>query len=287
MDFKTFYHLISRLIMAKQTLFALPFALIGVLFAGGGSFATWFWVIIALVAARTSGMSFNRVIDASIDGKNPRTKARVLPAGELRHSTVWIVAAISSFVLIFASYMLNGLCFTLSFPAVLLLITYSYFKRFSSSSHFYLGLVEAAAPMGGYLAVTGELSLMPFILGFIILSWIAGLDIVYAFQDIEFDKKENLHSLPVLVGKKQALIWSLVCYILSTAAIIIAGLLSHMGIIYWIAVIVIVMLFSYQQILARQKDINESIKKMFQVNMYISPALFFGTLLDTWRNYFI
>ncbi|MCP4671927.1 MAG: UbiA family prenyltransferase, partial [Desulfobacula sp.] len=201
MDFKTFYQLISRVIMAKQTLFALPFALIGVLFAGGGSFATWLWVTIALVAARTSGMSFNRVIDATIDGKNPRTKNRVLPAGELRHSTVWAVAAISSLVLIFASYMLNQLCFKLSFLAVILLVTYSYFKRFSSSSHFYLGLVEAAAPMGGYLAVTGELSLMPFILGFIILSWIAGLDIVYAFQDIEFDKKENLHSLPVRVGE--------------------------------------------------------------------------------------
>ncbi|MCP4673288.1 MAG: UbiA family prenyltransferase, partial [Desulfobacula sp.] len=136
-------------------------------------------------------------------------------------------------------------------------------------------------------AVTGELSLMPFILGFIILSWIAGLDIVYAFQDIEFDKKENLHSLPVRVGEKQALTWSLVCYILSTTAMVLAGFLSHMGIIYWIAVIVIVILFSYQQILARQKDINRSIQKMFQVNMYISPALFLGTLLDTWQGYFI
>ena len=285
MDFKTFSSLISRLIMAKQTLFALPFALIGVLFAGGGSFATWIWVIIALVSARTAGMSFNRVIDAAIDGKNPRTRDRILPAGELEPSTVWIVAAVSSLILIFSSYMLNDLCFKLSFLAVFLLLTYSFFKRFSSSSHFYLGLVEAAAPMGGYLAVTGEFSLMPFILGFIILSWIAGLDIVYAFQDIEFDKKENLHSLPVRVGKQKALLWSLVCYGLSTAAIVLAGLLSHMGIIYWIAVIVIAMLFSYQQILARQKNINESIKKIFRANMYISPALFFGTLLNSWQTY--
>jgi len=285
MDFKTFLHITSKLIMAKQTLFALPFALIGVLFAGGGSFATWFLVIIALIAARTAGMSFNRVIDATIDGKNPRTKDRVLPAGELKASTVWILAVISSLILIFSSYMLNELCFKLSFLAVFLLISYSYFKRFSSSSHFYLGLVEAAAPMGGYIAVTGELNFMPFLLGFIILSWIAGLDIVYAFQDINFDKKENLHSLPVKIGEKKALICSLMCYGMSTAAMVIAGIISNMGIIYWIAIIIIVLLFSYQQIMARQQDINESIKKMFHANMYISPALFFGILLDIWQGH--
>ncbi len=285
MDFKTFSRLISRLIMIKQTLFALPFALIGLLFAGGGNPATWIWVITALVSARTAGMSFNRVIDSKIDGKNPRTKERIIPSGELKPSTVWIVAAISSLILIFSSYMLNDLCFKLSFLAVFLLLTYPFFKRFSSSSHFYLGLVEAAAPMGGYLAATGEFSIMPFILGIIILSWIAGLDIVYALQDIDFDKKENLHSLPVRIGKKNALLCSSVCYALSAAAMSVAGLLSDMGIFYWISVTFIVMLFSYQQITARQRNMTESIKTVFQTNMYIAPALFFGALLDNWQGY--
>jgi 4-hydroxybenzoate polyprenyltransferase len=298
MAFKTFWQLFSRLIMIKQTLFALPFAFIGVLFALGiktgsgaetgplGSFSTWIWVTLALVAARTCGMSFNRVIDAKIDKKNPRTSNRVLPAGELSHATVWIVAVISALLLIFSSYMLNELCFKLSFLAVFLLLTYSFFKRFSSSSHFYLGLVEAVAPMGGYLAVTGEFAFMPFILGLIILFWIAGLDIVYAFQDIEFDRKESLYSLPVKIGKKNALVWSLICYGLSAAAIILAGVLSGKGLFFWFAFTFIIMLFSYQQILARKNSINESIKNIFQVNMYISPALFLGTLFDTLHYYF-
>jgi 4-hydroxybenzoate polyprenyltransferase len=301
MAFKTFWQLFSRLIMVKQTLFALPFAFIGVLFALGietgtgtgagtksgtlGSFSLWIWVTLSLVAARTCGMSFNRVIDARIDKKNPRTSNRVLPAGELSHAAVWIMAVISSFLLIFASYMLNDLCFKLSFLAVFLLLTYSFFKRFSSSSHFYLGVVEAVAPIGGYLAVTGEFGFMPFILGFIILFWIAGLDIVYAFQDIEFDRKENLHSLPVKIGKKNALAWSLICYGLSAAAIVLAGTISGRGLFFWIAFTFIIMLFSYQQILARENNINESIKEIFHVNMYISPALFFGTLLDSLNNY--
>ena len=260
MDFKTFIGLLSRLIMVKQTLFALPFALIGVLFAisegtegSSASFSTWVWVITALVSARAAGMSFNMVIDAVIDAKNPRTKDRIVPAGELKPLTVWIVAATSCFILIFSSYMLNELCYKLSFLAVFLLLTYSYFKRFSSSSHFYLGLVEAAAPIGGYLAVTGEFAFMPFILGFIILSWIAGLDIIYAFQDIKFDQKENLHSLPAKIGEKKALVWSLSCYCLSALAIILAGLLSGRGLFFWIGFIIIIMLFSYQQILARKK----------------------------------
>ncbi len=285
MDFKTFIHLISRLIMVKQTLFALPFALTGVLFAGGGSFSVWVWVIMALVSARTAGMSFNRVIDASIDAKNPRTENRIIPAGELKTSTVWIVAAVSSLVLIFSSYMLNHLCFKLSFLAVFLLATYSFFKRFSSSSHFYLGLVEAVAPMGGYLAVTGEFALIPFVLGFIILSWIAGLDIIYAFQDIEFDRKEKLHSLPAMIGERKALLCSMLCYISSAAAIILAGFLTEKGIFFWAGFIIIIMLFSYQQILARREDIHEAIGKIFQANMFISPVLFFGTLLDSWQNY--
>ncbi|PJB41176.1 MAG: 4-hydroxybenzoate octaprenyltransferase, partial [Deltaproteobacteria bacterium CG_4_9_14_3_um_filter_44_9] len=168
MDFKKF----SNLIMLEQTLFALPFAYLGVLFANGKALSTWILVTIALVAARTAGMSFNRVIDAEIDAKNPRTKDRLLPKGEAKRSEVWIIGIVSSLVLIGSSYLLNNLCFYLSFAAVFLLFTYSYFKRVSSSSHFYLGFTEAAAPIGGYLAVTGKFDVIPFVLGSSILLWI-------------------------------------------------------------------------------------------------------------------
>ncbi len=276
MDFKKF----SELIMIEQTLFALPFALLGVLFAGGGTVGTWFWVIIAMAAARTAGMSFNRVIDAGIDAKNPRTRDRLVPKGAVRPNTVWMTSAISSLVLIGASFMLNRLCFYLSFPAVFMLFTYSYFKRFSASSHFYLGLVEAAAPMGGYLAVTGEFTRVPFVLGLIILTWIAGLDIVYSVQDMEFDIKENLHSIPVRVGKKKALFISSACYMVSISAMVYAGLLTHKNVFYWAAVISVGLIFLYQQRLVRNQNIALAVKNFFKANMYISPILFLGTFTD-------
>jgi 4-hydroxybenzoate polyprenyltransferase len=276
MDFKK----LSELIMIEQTFFALPFALLGVLFAGGGTFKTWFWVIAALAAARTAGMSFNRVIDAQIDAKNPRTRNRLVPKGAVRPSAVWMTAVISSLVLVGASFMLNRLCFYLSFPAVLMLFTYSYFKRFSASSHFYLGLVEAAAPVGGYIAVTGEFGRVPLVLGLVILTWIAGLDIVYAIQDIDFDVKEDLHSIPVRLGKKKALVISAACYIGSISAMIYAGVLTHKNVPYWTAVLLVGMIFFYQQRLARRKNIALAVKNFFKINMYISPILFFGTLTD-------
>jgi len=283
MDFKKF----SKLIMIEQTLFALPFALIGVLFAGGGTVMTWFWVIVALAAARTAGMSFNRVIDAEIDAKNPRTSDRPVPKGDVQPGVVWITACISSFLLIGASFMLNRLCFYLSFPAVLMLFTYSYLKRFSASSHFYLGLVEAAAPIGGYIAVTGEFTRVPFVLGCIIMAWIAGLDIVYAIQDMEFDVKENLHSMPVRLGKKRALVISTACYLVSISAMIYAGFLTQKTIPYWTAVILVGIIFFYQQRLARSKNITLAIRNFFKANIYISPILFFGTLTDVFIGKFL
>jgi 4-hydroxybenzoate polyprenyltransferase len=266
--------------MIEQTLFALPFALIGVLFAGGGTLKIWLWVITALAAARTAGMSFNRAIDAKIDARNPRTKDRLIPKGELRPVEAWTTAIVASVVLIGASFMLNRLCFYLSFPAVFMLFTYSYFKRFSSSSHFYLGLVEAAAPMGGYIAVTGKFTLVPFVLGLIIMTWIAGLDIVYALVDLDFDRKESLHSIPARLGRKKALVLSAICYMFSISAMICAGILTHMKLPYWIAICFIGIIFFYQQKLARKENIALAIKDFFKINMYISPALFFGTLTN-------
>ena len=276
MDFKKF----SELILIEQTLFALPFALLGVLFAGGGTIGTWFWVMIAMAAARTAGMSFNRVIDAGIDAKNPRTRDRLIPKGEVRPKIVWVMAVMSSLLLIGASFMLNRLCFYLSFPAVFMLFTYSYFKRFSASSHFYLGFVEAAAPIGGYLAVTGGFTRVPFVLGLVILTWIAGLDIVYAIQDMEFDTKENLHSIPVRVGKRRALIISAACYMVSMSALVYAGLFTHKNIFYWAAVVSVGMIFFYQQWMARSENLAFAVKLFFKANMYISPILFIGTFTD-------
>lgn len=276
MDFKKF----SNLIMIEQTLFALPFAYLGVLFADGKNISTWILVTIALVAARTAGMSFNRVIDAKIDAKNPRTKDRLIPRGEVNRAQVWIIGTISSLVLIGSSYLLNSLCFYLSFAAVFLLLTYSFFKRFSSSSHFYLGFVESAAPIGGYLAVTGAFSTVPFVLGAAIMLWIAGLDIVYALLDVDFDTKEGLYSFPSAYGEKKALAASGICYVLSFGAMIGAGLVTAKSMPYWAALACVAFIFIYQQKIARSGDVGVALKKFFKANIYVSPLLLFGTLID-------
>jgi 4-hydroxybenzoate polyprenyltransferase len=276
MDFKKF----SELILIEQTLFTLPFAYLGLLFAGGGTIKTWILVTIALAAARTSGMSFNRVIDADIDKINPRTKNRVVPRGDAPPLTVWVIAVLSALVLIAASYMLNRLCFYLSFVAVFLLFTYSYLKRFSSSSHFYLGFVEAAAPVGGYLAATGHFAFTPFLLGFIIMAWIAGLDIIYAIQDREFDKKTGLYSMPVKLGINKAIHLSAVCYACSFLGMALAGFISAMKWPYFLAILPVGVIFVYHQVLGWSGRLGERYSRLFKTNMFISPLLLAGTWIS-------
>ena len=276
MDFKKF----SELILIEQTLFTLPFAYLGLLFAGGGTFMTWVLVTVALAAARTSGMSFNRVIDAKIDSANPRTKDRVLPRGDVSPFTVWAIAILSALILIGSAYLLNRICFYLSFPAVIMLFTYSYFKRFSSSSHFYLGFIEAAAPVGGYLAVSGAFAFAPFLLGFVIMAWIAGLDIIYSLQDKDFDEKAGLHSIPVEAGVQKAIHISAICYACSFAAMALAGLVGGMKSPYWIAILLAGVIFLYHQRLARSGRLGERFSRLFKSNMLISPLLLIGTAIS-------
>jgi len=278
MDFKKF----SEMILIEQTLFALPFAYLGLLFAGGGSIMDWVWVTVALVAARTAGMSFNRVIDMEIDRRNPRTKDRILARGDAGPAEVLLYGAAASLVLVFAAYMLNTLSCYLSFVAVAMLATYSYFKRFTSSSHYYLGLVEAAAPIGGYLGVTGEFDVLPFILGAAIMLWIAGLDLVYAIQDVDFDREEKLYSFPARYGVERTLTASAVSDVAAVAALSAAGFIARRGIGYWVGVACVAVIFTAQQKLARGDDPASAIGRFFELNRYVAPVLFIGTFLDVY-----
>ncbi len=275
MDFKKF----AKLIWIEQTLFSLPFAYLGVLFAGGATLAQWLLVTVAIAAARTAAMTFNRVIDARIDARNPRTRERLVPRGEVSQRSVWTIAAVCCLVLIGVSYLLNPLCFYLSFAAVFLLFSYSYAKRFTPFSHFYLGLTEAAAPIGGYLAVRGEFSVIPLVLGFVILMWMVGLDTVYALQDLEIDRKEGLCSIPVSIGKPAALVVSALAYALALAGAVYAGLRGQMAWPYWFGVAGMGLIFLYQQRQARVEPLAPvAIGKFLGANAYVSPALFAGTL---------
>ncbi|MCF8028372.1 MAG: putative 4-hydroxybenzoate polyprenyltransferase [Desulfobacteraceae bacterium] len=282
MDFRRF----SELILVRQTLFALPFAWLGILFAGGGPFQTWLWVTAALAAARTAGMAFNQVIDAGIDAQNPRTKNRPVARGDIHPAAVWALAGACVLVLVFAARMLNPLCFYLSFPAALMLFAYSYCKRFWAGSHFFLGAVEAAAPVGGYLAVTGRFEILALLPGAVILTWIAGLDIVYAIQDAEFDRDYGLYSIPARLGKKNALLLSAACYATCLAAMVLTGMLTHMGFLYLAAICAIAVIFARQQILARKKPVGPAIRTIFWLNMWVAPILLLGAAADVLRASF-
>ncbi|MCU0848871.1 MAG: putative 4-hydroxybenzoate polyprenyltransferase [Spirochaetes bacterium] len=272
----------AGLIMIEQTLFALPFAYLGVLFAGGGGWDVWIWVTVALFSARTAGMSFNRVLDAEYDAKNERTAGRHIPRGEVSGGAVWAIAAVCTALLVFSSYMLNELCFYLSFAAAALLFTYSLFKRFSSGSHFYLGLAEAAAPIGGYLAVSGRFEFGLVFPGLAILFWIAGLDILYAVQDIDFDRSEGLYSIPARLGPAGSLAVSSASYALAAASLAAAGIVSEMTFPYWISMIAVSGIFFRQQWIARTEigNIREAILKVFSINRLVSPVLLAGAVCD-------
>jgi len=281
----------KKLMMVEQTLIALPFAYLGILFAGGGTFMIWVWVTLALAAGRMAGMSFNRVIDAELDARNPRTRDRAIPAGELSSREVWIFSGIACAVLVFSSYMLNRLCFQLSVIVIVLLFTYSYFKRISAASHFFLGIIEAAAPIGGYIAVTGVLytssrvDLVPFILGAAVMMWIAGLDIVYSLLDIDFDRREGLQSIPAKYGRERAILVFLVLYVGAAVALAWAGIIAKRQQAYWIALAAVAVIFIYQQRLARRDDHEAAVKELFQINAFVSPVLFVGTFIDVFVTY--
>ncbi|HEU0264644.1 MAG TPA: UbiA-like polyprenyltransferase, partial [Geobacterales bacterium] len=191
-----------EMIKFSHTLFALPFALTGALLAARGM-PPWdqiLWIILAMVGARTAAMGLNRLIDAEIDARNPRTRERAIPAGRIGKGTVVVFIILSTALLLLAAWQLNPLAFKLSPVALFFLVLYSYCKRFTSLAHLVLGLCLAAAPIGAWVAITGAITLPPLLLGMAVLFWVAGFDILYALQDLDFDRQSGLHSIPVRFG---------------------------------------------------------------------------------------
>lgn len=280
-------NLISELLIFKQTIFALPFAYIGVLLAGLTenqyqlpSLKIWILVTLAMVGARTAGMSLNRIIDREIDLANPRTKNRILAEGRMAVSTVWVLAIFSLGILFLSAFLLNPLCFYLSPVAGLLLFGYSYCKRFTWFSHFVLGIVEAFAPIGGWFAVTGKFSWLPLILGVLITFWMVGLDIIYACQDYQHDKKVGLYSIPSRFGLQKAL-WIAKCaHLICMGCVISIGFLLPMGWLFWIGVIIVGFLFIYEHSLVNPNDLSKVQIAFFKVNSWIAVLLVIFIGLD-------
>ncbi|BCW92301.1 MAG: 4-hydroxybenzoate octaprenyltransferase [Thermoanaerobaculum sp.] len=207
MSFRAFVANLSELVVFPHTVFALPFAFIGVLEAASGwpSGRVVFWVLVAMVGARTAAMAFNRLADLPFDAANPRTAGRPLPSGRLRPVHAWALVLAGAGALVVAAWQLNPLCLALSPLALAWVLGYSYTKRFTALSHLWLGLGLAMAPVGGWLAVTGKFALPPVVLAAAVAFWVAGFDVLYSLQDVEFDRRVGLYSLPARWGVAKAL----------------------------------------------------------------------------------
>jgi len=275
------------LIKFSHTIFALPFALLGfflgVYQVGGAIPWTIFgFVILCMIFARSAAMAFNRYLDRDIDEKNPRTATREIPAGIIspKNALVFIILNCSLFVL--TTWFINPLCFALSPVALIVILGYSYTKRFTALCHFVLGLGLSFAPIGAYIAVTGSFALIPVLYSVAVLLWVAGFDIIYALQDEDFDKSLQLHSIPVQLGTKGALnlsnILHLLCAIILIAAAYFMG--QHYATLYWmhwLATFVFIALLIYQHLLVKPDDLSRINLAFFTTNGFAS--LIFGALV--------
>ncbi len=213
-------------------------------------------VILCMIFARSAAMAFNRYLDRSFDAKNPRTAIREIPAGILQANNVLLFTLINCVLFIVCTFFINRLCFYLSPIALLIVLGYSYTKRFTPLCHLVLGLGLSLAPIGAYLAVTGQFSLLPILFSLAVIFWVSGFDIIYALQDEEFDKSQNLYSIPASLGKAKALRVSELLHVLSAVCVIIAGLYGGFGWLYWIGIAVFAGMLLYQHSIIKPSDLR-------------------------------
>jgi 4-hydroxybenzoate polyprenyltransferase len=250
-----------ELIKFSHTIFALPFAVIGFLLAVKQahtfSAGVFLCMVLCMVFARSAAMAFNRFIDRKFDALNPRTKNREIPAGVISSAAALTFTIISAIAFVTTTWFINPICFYLSPVALLVVLGYSYTKRFTALCHIVLGIGLSLAPIGAYLAVTGKFNLLPLLFSFTVLTWVSGFDIIYALPDAEFDKTQKLHSIPAQLGLKGALKLSEVLHFITMTLLIAAGLFGHFGILYWIGTGVFVFLLVYQHRLVKPDDLSK------------------------------
>ena len=276
-----------NLVKFSHTIFALPFAMVGYFLAVNRPGEEFDWkilglVVLCMVFARNAAMAFNRWQDRDIDGKNPRTAIREIPAGILSENSVLWFVIFNSLGLIITTYFINDICFYLSPIALIITLGYSYTKRFTALCHLVLGLGLALAPVGAYMAVTGAFGLVPVLLGGAVLFWVAGFDIIYALQDFEFDQSLNLYSTPVWLGKDRALMLSTLFHVItailiSTAAYFISSEYQNVGVVHFIGAAIFIGLLIYQHTLVKANDLTKVNMAFFTTNGVAS--LVFGVLL--------
>jgi 4-hydroxybenzoate polyprenyltransferase len=234
-----------------------------------------------MIFARSAAMAFNRYIDRRIDLENPRTaEVREIPNGTITPKNALIFVIVNCILFIGTTYFINPLCFYLSPVALTVVLGYSLTKRFTALCHLVLGLGLSLAPIGAYLAVTGQFDWLPLFFSFAVLFWVSGFDIIYALQDEEFDKKQKLHSIPVFLGTKNALILSNLLHTITASFILYAGYYADLGLLYWVGSVVFIGLLSYQHFLVKPNDFSKINLAFFTTNGIASVLFAVFVLLD-------
>ena len=276
-------HLLDA-IKFEHTVFALPFAYIAMVLAAGGwpGWRTVGWVTAAMVGARTCAMATNRVVDRWIDAANPRTAARHLPRGLLRVGELRALAIGGAALMLVAAWRLNPLCLVLAPVALVFLVGYNYTKRFTWTSHWILGFTDGIAAAGGWIAVRGRFDPPVFVLWFALTVWIAGFDLIYACQDVAFDRAHGLHSLPARFGVATALRVARVCHALTAAAFGLLGVMLALGPLYWIGWLAVVALLAYEHSLVSPGDLSRLDVAFFNVNGYIAVIVLAAVVGGLW-----
>ena len=249
------------LVKFSHTVFAMPFALIGFTLAVSKpefdlSIRLLILVILCMIFARNTAMGFNRGADKKFDSLNPRTSNREIPSGTISTRAAAIFVIINAVLFIVTTGFINRLTLFLSPVALLVIIGYSLTKRFTSLCHFVLGLGLSLAPIGAYISVTGKFSLLPVIYSFIVLTWVSGFDIIYALQDDEFDKSNQLHSIPSAAGRKKAIIISILVHIITFILVLAAGFYAKSGMLFWAGAALFTILLAYQHSIVRADDLS-------------------------------
>lgn len=273
-----FRHVAITLEMIKfqHTVFALPFALLAAFAVAKGIPATMtlVWILVAMIGARSAAMAFNRLVDAPIDAANPRTATRALPAGLVSRGFVALFTLASAALFVFACWKLNRLSLILSGPTLVVLLGYSFTKRFTALSHLVLGLALAIAPIGAAIAVEGKFNLAVFPLAASVLLWTAGFDILYSMQDLEFDKSKGLFSIPSRIGGERAFLLARVFHTLALAGFVAFGWLFALGALYWVGVAAATGLLLWQHSIVSPRDISRIDAAFFTANGVLAVVLF-------------
>lgn len=298
------------LIKFSHTIFAMPFALMGFIIAATNSYYlepiysnqeidtnfkiftlfiedNWhlfFMVIFCMIFARSAAMAFNRYLDRGFDAINPRTAIREIPAGVIRANNALVFTIVSSLLFVVCSFFINRLCFFLSPVALLVILGYSYTKRFTPLCHLILGLGLSLAPIGAYLAVTGRFDLLPILFSFTVLCWVSGFDIIYALQDEEFDRSNKLYSIPAWVGKAKALRVSELLHVLSAACVLYAGWFGDFGWLYWVGAAIFIGMLVYQHSIVKPNDLRKVNLAFMTANGIASVVFAIFVIADLFIN---